>query len=177
MRHAAAGAALPALFAMAGGSWGQEYPTQVVRIYANVPGGVFDFGARVLAQGLAAPLKQSVIVDNRPGNVVPAQIVAKSPPDGHALLFHGQALYIGALVQKVPYDPVADFMPISLVARAPLVLVVHPSVPARSVKELIALARSKPGTLLYASSGVATTPHLAGALLNAKAGIEMRHVP
>jgi tripartite-type tricarboxylate transporter receptor subunit TctC len=177
MRHAAAAVTVPALVAMACSAWGQEYPTQVVRIFANVPGGVFDFGARVLAQGLTGPLRQSVIVDNRPGNVVPAQIVAKSPPDGHALLFHGQALYVGALLQKVPYDPVADFVPISLVARAPLVLVVHPSVPARNVKELIALAKSRPAALNYASTGVGATPHLAAELFKYVTGADMTHIP
>jgi tripartite-type tricarboxylate transporter receptor subunit TctC len=165
------------LAALACSAWSQEYPTQVVRIYANVPGGVFDFGARVMAQGLTGPLRQSVIVENRPGNVVPAQIVAKSPPDGHALLFHGQALYIGALVQKVPYDPVADFTPVSMVARAPLVLVVHPSVPARSVKELIALAKSSPGALNYASTGVGSTTHLAAELFKFVTGADMTHIP
>ena len=168
---------MAAVAAMAGSAGAQEYPTQVVRIFANVPGGVFDFGARVLAQGLTGPLGQSVIVDNRPGNVVPAQIVAKSPPDGHALLFHGQALYIGALLQKVPYDPGADFVPISLVARAPLVLVVHPSLPARSVKELIALAKSRPAALNYASTGVGATPHLAAELFKYQTGADLTHIP
>ena len=168
---------MAAVAAMAGSAGAQEYPTQVVRIFANVPGGVFDFGARVLAQGLTGPLGQSVIVDNRPGNVVPAQIVAKSPPDGHALLFHGQALYIGALLQKVPYDPGADFVPIYLVARAPLVLVVHPSLPARSVKELIALAKSRPAALNYASTGVGATPHLAAELFKYQTGADLTHIP
>jgi tripartite-type tricarboxylate transporter receptor subunit TctC len=166
-----------ALAACVAGAAAQDYPTQVVRIFANVPGGVFDFGARVMAQGLSGTLGQSVIVDNRPGNVVPAQIVAKSPPDGHALLFHGQALYIGALLQKVPYDPLADFAPISMVARAPLVLVVHPSIPVRNAQELIALAKRKPGALNYASTGVGATPHLAAELFKYATATAITHIP
>ncbi|MBI4190913.1 MAG: tripartite tricarboxylate transporter substrate binding protein, partial [Betaproteobacteria bacterium] len=104
------------------GASGQDYPNKTIRIYSNMPGGVFDFLARIIAQGLTGPLGQPVIVDNRPGNIIPAEIVAKAPPDGYALLSHGVPLATGALVQKMPYDPMTDFSPISWTSSAPLVV-------------------------------------------------------
>ena len=160
-----------------GWAWGQEYPNKTIRIYSNQPGGVFDFLGRIIAQGLAGPLGQPVIVDNRPGNIIPSEIVAKAPPDGYSLLSHGVPLATGALVQKMPYDPLTDFSPISWTASAPLVVTVHPSVPVKSVKELIALAKARPGELNYASTSTGGTPHLATELFKHMTGVNITHIP
>ena len=161
----------------ASGASGQDYPNKPVRIFTNMPGGVFDFMARVLAQGLTGPLGQPVIVDNRPGNIIPAEIVSKAPPDGYSLLSHGVPLATGALVQKMPYDPVTDFSPISWTSSAPLVVTVHPSVPVKSIKELIALAKVRPGELNYASTSTGGTPHLATELFKHTTGVNITHIP
>ncbi len=155
----------------------QEFPHKPIRIYANQPGGIFDFMARLFAQGATGFLGQTVIVDNRPGNIIPAEIVAKAPPDGYSLLSHGVALATGALMQKMPYDPVTDFLAISWTASAPLVVTVHPSVPAQSVKELIALAKARPDALNYASTATGSTPHLATELFKHMAGVRITHIP
>ncbi len=173
------GSVLPAAVLALGASGvsGQDYPNKTIRIYSNQPGGVFDFLARVIAQGLTGPLGQPVIVDNRPGNIIPAEIVAKAPPDGYSLLSHGVPLATGALVQKMPYDPLTDFLPISWTASAPLVVTVHPSVPVKSVKELIVLAKARPGELNYASTATGGTPHLATELFKHMAGVNITHIP
>ena len=155
----------------------QEFPHKPIRIYANQPGGIFDFMARLFAQGPTGFLGQAVIVDNRPGNIIPAEIVAKAPPDGYSLLSHGVALATGALMQKMPYEPLTDFLPISWTASAPLVVTVHPSVPAKSVKELIALAKARPDVLNYASTATGSTPHLATELFKHMAGVRITHIP
>lgn len=162
---------------VAGSAMGQEYPVKPIRIYANQPGGIFDFMARLFAQGPGGPLGQPIIVDNRPGNIIPAEIVAKAPPDGYSLLSHGVALATGALVQKMPYDPLTDFAAISWTASAPLVVTVHPSVPAKSIRELIALARARPGALNYASTATGSTPHLATELFKHMTGVKITHIP
>ena len=159
------------------GTLAQEFPHKPIRIYANQPGGIFDFMARLFAQGATGFLGQTVIVDNRPGNIIPAEIVAKAPPDGYSLLSHGVALATGALMQKMPYDPVTDFLAISWTASAPLVVTVHPSVPAQSVKELIALAKARPDALNYASTATGSTPHLATELFKHMAGVRITHIP
>ncbi len=155
----------------------QDYPVKPIRIYANQPGGIFDFMARIFAQGPGGPLGQPVIVDNRPGNIIPAEIVAKAPPDGYSVLSHGGALAMGALVQKMPYEPLTDFAAISWTASAPLVVTVHPSVPAKSIRDLIALANARPGALNYASTAIGSTPHLATELFKHMAGVKITHIP
>jgi tripartite-type tricarboxylate transporter receptor subunit TctC len=166
-----------ALAAGANGASAQDYPSKPVRIYSNQPGGIFDFLARILGQGLTGPLGQPVIIDNRPGNIIPAEIVSKAPPDGYSLLSHGGALAFGALMQKMPYDPAKDFAPISWTTSAPLVVTVHPSVPVTSVRELIALAKARPGALNYASTATGGTPHLAAELFKSMAGVDITHIP
>ncbi len=165
------------VLASAGIAGAQEYPNKPIRIYANQPGGIFDFMARIFTQGAGGFLGQPLIVDNRPGNIIPAEIVAKAPPDGYSLLSHGGALATGALVQKMPYDPLTDFAAISWTASAPLVVTLHPSVPAKSVKELIALAKARPGALNYASTATGSTPHLAAELFKHMAGVKITHIP
>jgi tripartite-type tricarboxylate transporter receptor subunit TctC len=145
------------------------------------PGGSLDTMARVLAQKLTEVWGQQTIVENRPGGggIIGAGAAAKSPPDGYTLLVasNGNLATTQALYKSVPYDPVKDFAPIVLVASNPYVLVVHPSLPAKSTRDLIRLAKARPGVINIASSGNASTPHLALELLNAMAGIRLMHVP
>ncbi len=159
----------------------QNYPTRAVRLVVPfAPGGSTDIVARVLAQKLNEMWGQPVLVDNRAGGstVIGTDIVAKAPPDGHTLLVTPAPFTIvPSLATKLPYDPHKDFEPVTLINTTPLVVVVHPGVPAKSVKELIALARSRPGALNFGSSGSGGSNHLAGELFNAMAGVKMVHVP
>ena len=142
----------------------QDYPHKPIRIVTSPPGGGNDFVARLIAQGLlASPLGQPVIVDNRAA-LVAVETVSKAPPDGYTLLVASSSFVIGPLLRNLSYDPVRDFSPITKVGNAPNILVVHPSVPVKSVKELIALAKAKPGALDYASSGAGGAPHLLGGI-------------
>jgi tripartite-type tricarboxylate transporter receptor subunit TctC len=152
---------------------GQNFPYRPIRIITVQPGGVGDLIARPLAQGLAGPLGQPVIVENRPSGVIPGDMVAKALPDGYTLLVTSAILWIGPLMQKSPYDPVRDFSPITLLVTTPNVLVVHPSLPAKSVTELIAAAKAKPGALNYASAGAGGSTHLAAELFKAMAGVDI----
>jgi len=155
---------------------GQNYPNKSLRIVTAGLGGGSDFAARVIAQGITGPLGQPVIVDNRSSNIV-GDIVAAAPPDGYTLLVIGSSFWIAPFLQKTSYDPVRDFSPITLAERSPNVLVVHPSVPAKSVKELIAFAKAKPGALNYGSSAPGSSSQLAGELFKAMAGVNIVNVP
>ncbi|MBI3939178.1 MAG: tripartite tricarboxylate transporter substrate binding protein [Betaproteobacteria bacterium] len=157
---------------------GQAYPNKPIRIVAPEAGGGGDFAARLIALGLSGSLGQQVIVENRGGasGIIAGRTVAKAPPDGYTLLFYGSIFWIGALLQDVPYDPVADFSPITLATSSPNILVVHPSLPVNSVKELIALAKARPGELNYAST-TGSTPHLAAELFKAMAGVNIVRIP
>jgi tripartite-type tricarboxylate transporter receptor subunit TctC len=159
----------------------QDYPMRPVRIVVPVPpGGANDTLTRVLAPKLSEQLKQQVIVDNRGGGntTIGTAVVAKSTPDGYTLLSAPSAHTVNpVLYSNLPYDPIRDFTPIAGVAAAPLMLAVHPSLPVKSVKELVALARSKPGQLSYASPGNGTSGHLAGELFRSVAGLQIVHVP
>jgi len=160
----------------------QVYPSRLVRIIvAFPPGGSSDIYARILASELQTAWGKSVVVENRPGGtgLIGTQAVRQSPPDGYTLLFTSNtALVLGPLLHEPrPFDAVADFTPISKALRFPLYLIVHPSIPARSLKEFIAFARSKPGQLNYASSGLGGGSHLVAELFNSAAGIKAIHVP
>jgi tripartite-type tricarboxylate transporter receptor subunit TctC len=159
----------------------QNYPTRAVRLVVPfAPGGSTDIVARVLAQKLNEMWGQPVLVDNRAGGstVIGTEIVAKAPPDGHTLLVTPAPFTIvPSLAAKLPYDPHKDFEPITLINTTPLVVVVHPGVPAKSIRELVALAKSRPGSLNFGSSGSGGSNHLAGELFNAMAGVKMVHVP
>ena len=159
----------------------QQYPVRAVRIVvASTPGVGVDIVARILAQKLPAGLGQQVIVDNRAGagGNIGAEIVAKAPPDGYTLLMSTPAHAINSsLYSKLNYDLARDFAPISIVSTGQYAVVVHPSLPARTIKELIALARSKPGALAYGSGGTGNSTHLDGELFNSMAKIRMLHVP
>lgn len=174
------GAALGAvLFGLCAHS--QDYPSRPVRIVVPfAPGGPNDIIVRLVAQKLAQTWVQPFLVENRPGagGNIGTDFVAKAAPDGHTLLSVGPgSLIINPLIGKVPYDTARDFAPVTVMARAPNALVAHPSLPAGSVKELIELARSQPGKVNYGSGGNGSTPHLAGAMFAAMAGIALTHVP
>jgi len=142
---------------------------------ATEAGGGTDFVARLIAQGLTESLGHQVIVDNR-GNQA-AQIAAKAPPDGYTLALQGPPMWVSPLLQKVQYDPIKDFAPITLAATSANVLIVHPSLPANSVKELIAYAKARPGELNYASSMTGASNHLAAELFNYMAGVNIVRIP
>ena len=156
---------------------GQDYPNKPIRIVTSAAGGGSDFTTRQIAQGITGPLEQPVIVENRAAPVIATETVAKAPPDGYTLLVGGGTLWLMPLMQKVNYDPVRDFSPISLVERSPNVLVVHPSLPVKSVKELISLAKARPGELTYSSSGLGGTTWLSGELLKSMAGVNIVSIP
>lgn len=158
-----------------------DYPTRPVRVVVpSTPGGALDILSRMLAQKLSERWHgQPLVVDNRAGagGIIGSEIVAKSEADGYTLLVVALGYAANPFLYKLPYRTPQDFAPITVLATAPNVLVVHPSVPAGNTKELIALAKTKPGTLVYASSGVGTSGHLAMELFKRMAGVEMIHVP
>ncbi len=165
-----------ALIAISGTAYPQAYPRKPVRIVTSEAGGNFDMVARTLAQGISGPLGQQVLVDNRAG-VIAIETVAKAPPDGYTLLLNGTSIWLSPFMRKnVSWDPVADFAPVTWAVTAPNVLVVHPSIPAKSVKELVGLARSRPASLNFGSTTPGGSIHLAGELFKVMAGVEIVRV-
>jgi tripartite-type tricarboxylate transporter receptor subunit TctC len=166
---------------IAGASGAQSYPTKPVRLIVPLaPGGPVDTVTRILAQGLSERLGQQIVVDNRPGagGSVGADLVARAAPDGYSLLVGANGtLAVSPNLMKLPFDIARDFAPITLIGTSPQVLVVHPSLPARSVKDLIALAGSRPGLINFASSGQGSTAHLASELFKSMAKIDIVHIP
>ena len=152
--------------------FGQDYPNKPIRMITASPGGGSDFVARVVSQEIAGPLGQPVIVDNR-GGIIPGEIVAKASPDGYTLLVDSASFWIAPLLQQIPYDVVKEFSPITLVTSSPIILVLHPSVPVKSVKELITLAKAKPGHLNYGSGASGASSHLAPELFKSMAGVNI----
>jgi tripartite-type tricarboxylate transporter receptor subunit TctC len=148
---------------------GQAYPNKPIRILASEAGSSSDFTARLIAQGISGSWGQPVIVDNRTG-IVAIETVAKAPPDGYTVFVYGATLWLAPLMQKTSYDPLRDFSPITIATSSPLVLAVHPSLPAKSIKELIALAKAKPGVLNYGSAAIGGPSHLAPELFKSVAG-------
>lgn len=156
----------------------QTFPTKPLRMLTAEPGGGSDLIARVIAQGLSASLGQQVVVDNRVGGVLIAELAAKAAPDGYTLLTYSSTIWLIPLMRAhTPYDPLRDYASITLVGNSPMVLVTHPSVAANSVKELIALAKAKPGELNFASGPSGAIPHLSAELFKFMAGIDIVHVP
>jgi tripartite-type tricarboxylate transporter receptor subunit TctC len=159
----------------------QQYPERPIRLVVPyAPGGGTDLTSRLIALRLTESFKQQVIVDNRAGGAsnIGAEITARSAPDGYTIMMAGISFSINvSIFSKLGYDPIKDFDPVSLVATVPLIVVVHPSVPATNIKELIALARAKPGTLNYASGGAGTANHIAGELFKYMTGTDIVHVP
>jgi tripartite-type tricarboxylate transporter receptor subunit TctC len=160
-----------------GASSAQNYPNRPIRIVAAEAGGGTDFVARLIVPGLTAAFSQQVIVDNRGGSaVIPGEIVARATPDGHTLLLFSNNIWLMPFLEKVTLDPVRDFAPIAIVVTAPNILIVHPSLPADSVKGLIALAKARPGDLNYASGINGASSHLAAELFKAMAGVNIVRV-
>jgi tripartite-type tricarboxylate transporter receptor subunit TctC len=160
----------------------QDYPDKPIRLVVPfTPGGVTDTGARVVAERLGARLGQQVVIDNRPGasGNIGTQMVATAPPDGYTLVlgFDGTLVINPHVFSKVPFDTVKDFAPVSKIGDAVLIIVTHPSVPARTLSELIAYAKTHPGGLSYGSSGTGGTPHVAAEMLKVKTGANFVHVP
>lgn len=158
-----------------------EFPAKPVRLVVGYPpGGPTDLIARVVAQKLTESWSQQVIIDNRPGasGIIGAELTVRAAPDGYNLLMVPVTYAVTpSLLPKMPYDAEKDLAPVALVASAPFILVVHPTLPVKTVKDLIALARSRPGQINYASASPGGMPHLAGELFNSMAGVKMVHIP
>ena len=178
MRHFAA----IMLLGLAQWAAAQAYPTKPMRLVVPYPpGGPTDFVGRAISARLTELLGQQIVVDNRPGagTIIGSELIARAAPDGYNLLFGtGGGTFLAPLIlPKVPYDPQKDFAPVAMLVISPQVLVVHPGVGANSVKELIAVAKAKPGQLNFSSVGTGTSPHLGGELFKSLAGVDMVHVP
>ena len=174
------GAALVAL--MGGLAFAQGYPTQQIRLIVPfAAGGGSDILARIIAEPLSKRLGQSIVVENKPGGgaTVAADLVAKSPPDGYTWLFTtaGPQITNPYLMAQLPYNPFKDFAPVAMLAKSVNVLVVHPGVPAKNVRELIDYAKANPGKLNFSSSGIGASSHLAGELFKQMAEVDIIHVP
>jgi len=166
---------VPVAMLIVGAAAAQNYPNKSIRLVTVAPGSANDIVARLIAQELRGALGQSVIVDNR--GTIAAEFVARSSPDGYTLLLYGSAVWISPFIQKHETgNPLRDLAPITLVASSPNVLVVHPSLPVKSVKELVALAKARPGELNYAAGSLGAAPHLASELFKAMAGVDIVRV-
>ena len=169
---------IPGLAFAAAAEW---EPTKPVRMIVGFPpGGATDLVARIIQPKLASSLGKAIVIDNRPGanGVISNEMLKVAEPDGHTIAFgHIGTLIISPTIQKVPYDPHRDFAPIGLVVSLQNLIITHPAVPARNLKEMIAMAKAKPGGVNYASSGIGSPGHLAGVLLESMTGIQMTHVP
>ena len=164
------------LFLGTGVASGQDYPSKTIRILTGSVGGGNDTVSRLIAQGISGPLGQQVIVENRPP-LITTETAAKAPPDGYTLMVHGGAVWILPLLQKVGYDVPRDFAPITQISREVFVVAVHPSLPAKSIKELIALAKARPGELNYAATTPGGSISLSTALFRSLAGINIQAIP
>ncbi len=174
--HAASVAAICASSIACAAVFAQEvFPNRVIRIVTPATGGGSDVLARMIAPALTESLGQQVIVDNR-GSIA-NEIVARSPPDGYTILIDGSPLWLTPLFRSVAWDPLKDFVPLTLAVSSPSMLVVHPSVPVKSVRELIALAKARPGQINFAAGTIGATPHLAGEQFKVMAGVNVVRVP
>jgi len=164
----------------AGAAYGQNYPRKPIRLVTAEPGGGNDFSARLIVQGLGGSLGQPMIVDNRggAGGIIAADIVAKAQPDGYTLLLYANNIWIiPLLMSDAPFDVIRDFAPITWVAKSPNIVVVHPALPVKSVDDLIALARARPGELNYGSGGSGSSTHLAAEMFKSMARVNIVRVP
>ena len=166
-----------ALAFVTGAASAQNYPVKPVRIITSGVGGGNDAISRIIAAGISGPLGQPVIVENR-GGLITGEMLAKSPPDGYTLMLQGASVWLAPfLYRSVSFDPIRDFAPITLADKSPNTIVVHPSLPVKSVKELIVLAKSKPGALNYSSGNTGSPNHLAGELFKSMAGVNIVRIP
>ena len=151
----------------------QSYPDKPIHFLTAAPGGATDFQARIIAQALTANMGQQVIVENRPSGPILGGIAAKARPDGYTLLFAAPTLWVAPFLFNLTWDPVRDFSPVSLISTTPNILFVHPALPAKSVKELIALAKRRPGELNYSSTPLGSSPHIASELFKTMSGVNI----
>lgn len=171
---------LLAAFFCAGAAYGQTYPARAIRVVAPTIGGGVDVNARIVAPFLSAALGQQIVIENRggAGGILAAEAVIRAQPDGHTLLVYGPPVWLNPLIKRsVTYDPLKDLQAVALLTRTANMLVVHPSVPARNVRDLIALAKSKPGQLFDAGSDTGSSAHLAAELFKSMAGVSIVRVP
>lgn len=153
---------------------GQDFPSKPIRIITSAPGGGSDFAARLIASSLTPGMGQQVIVDNRGGGIIAPEVAVKAPSDGYSLLYYGSTLWLLPLMRdNVPWDVIRDFAPVILTVSTPTILTVHPSLPVKSVKDLIALARARPGDLNYALGATGSANHLSAELFKAMAGVNI----
>ena len=165
-----------AMVLVAGAVSGQTYPNKLIRIVTGSATGISGVASRLMAPAISASLGQPITIDNRGGGSTSIEVAAKAPPDGYTLLLTGTGFWVEPLLHKVTFDPATDFAPVSWVGTTPNVLVVHPSLPVKSVKELIALAKARPGELNYSMGGLGGPNHLAGELFKSMAGINIVNV-
>mgnify|MGYP003340212937 CR=1 FL=1 len=179
LRSIAAFACATGIAATSGNLPAQGYPVKTVRIVTAEPGGGNEFAARLIAQGLTTALGQQVIVESRGGGngAISMQTVSKAAPDGYTLLVFSSALWVLPLMKDVPWEPLRDFAPVTLAATAPNVLVIHPSLPVKSVRDLVALARRNPGKLDYATGTAGAAAHLSAELFKSMAGVNIVRIP
>jgi len=180
MRRICTTVALAAVLAVPAAGWAQPYPSKPVRLIVPfAPGGGVDFIARLVGQKLGEALGQQIIVENRAGagSAIGTEVAIRAAPDGYTLLEISPSYTINPSLQPPKFDPLNDYTPIVLIGKGPFVVVAHPSLPARDAKQLIALARSRPGDVIYGSSGQGTIVHLSTALFLHMAGVTMTHVP
>jgi tripartite-type tricarboxylate transporter receptor subunit TctC len=178
--HASLLKAVALFIALTGAAAAQDYPAKPVRLIVPFPpGAINDTIGRMIASGLSARLGKQFVVDNRAGagGVIGSELAANAPKDGYTLLIVSLVNAVNPWLYKLPYDPIGSFAPIAAIASAPNVLAVHPDLPVKSVQELIALAKAKPGQVQYASGGVGSFQHLGGELFKLLAGVDMLHVP
>jgi len=180
MKAAVTAVLASSLLVFTGTAVGQEYPNRPIRLISPFPpGGFNDILSRLVGQKLTEAWGQQVVVDNRPGAnmIVGTTVVAKAAPDGYTMVMAAIPHAINPSLYKLPYDPIKDFTPIVLICSVPNLLVVHPTIPATTVKELVAYAKANPGKLTFGSTGSGGSSHMAGELLKVTAGIDMVHVP
>ena len=155
-------------------AFAQDYPVKPIHMLTNSSGGSSDFVARLVAQGISGPLGQQVVMENRSGATIAGDIASKSPADGYTLVYWGSTFWTLPLMRKnMPYDTLRDFVPVVMTVTEPLILVVHPSLPVKSARDLIALAKARPCALNYASGGTGSSNHLAAELFKSMAGIKV----
>lgn len=183
LMHAGAALALAAIVSapLASTASAQQYPTKPIKVVVPFPpGGALDVLTRIIAQKMSEDLKQQLVIENRPGATghVGSEAVAKSTPDGYTLLFTASSTQVvSPLLMKLSYNPMEDLTPVGLAALVDNIIVVHPSLPVKSIPELVQYAKANPDKIAYASTGVGSNLHLAGEMLNVMAGIKMRHIP
>jgi tripartite-type tricarboxylate transporter receptor subunit TctC len=174
---AIAACALASTAMLPAAAWSQDYPARPIRFVTSSPGGAGDFVSRVIAQAVSPALGQPVVVDNRGSGVLGMELVAQARPDGYTLLVTSNVFWLLPLMQKVSYDPQRDFAPIALPVTSPNVVVAHPSLPVRSVRELIAFARARPGQINFAGGSPGSASHLAGEMFKLAAKLDIVFVP